>query len=227
MRALIRALLSNMTKARVSIEPPPIFPTGAATASDAIVVSFTQSSWKLALQLAVPVAVSESSLPVACVGHPTTGTNRRTNNRTQVFMVQPPRNLRAVYWRPTRARRALSGDNGQTLNLTGAISAGTYGSPVLTVIEETDLASFLNPIPGNITVSGTASFGDGITSGTVTSNDFVFSRVAIESPLEIIIGESSFEGDITEQEIDQTDMESITDHIIEANFISTIIKVAT
>ncbi len=118
----------------------------------------------------------------------------------------------------------ILGDNGQSINLTGVIAAGSYGSPVLTVIEETDLASFLNPIPTNITVSGVASFGDGVTSGTVTPNDFVVSSVSINSPLEIIIGESSFEGDITEQTIDQTDMESITDHIIEASFISTIIN---
>jgi hypothetical protein len=33
-----------MINARVSIEPPPIIPTGAATASDEIVVSTMQSS---------------------------------------------------------------------------------------------------------------------------------------------------------------------------------------
>jgi hypothetical protein len=54
-----------MINASVSIEPPPIIPMGAATASDEAVVSSSQSSWKLALQLACPVAVSDSSFPVA------------------------------------------------------------------------------------------------------------------------------------------------------------------
>ncbi len=118
----------------------------------------------------------------------------------------------------------ISGDNGQSINLTGAVAAGSIASPVVTVIEETDLSSFLNPIPSIITVSGVASFGDGVTSGTVTPNDFVASRVSINSPLELIIGQSSFEGDITEQTIDQDDIELITDHIIEARFVSTIIN---
>ncbi|MCP4614771.1 MAG: hypothetical protein GY845_39320, partial [Planctomycetes bacterium] len=116
----------------------------------------------------------------------------------------------------------ILGDNGQSINLTGVVSAGSAGSPVISIIEETDLASFLNPIPSNITVSGAATFGDGITSGTVTANDFVVSSVSINSPLELIIGATSFEGDITEQTIDQTDIEKITDHIIEARVVSSI-----
>ncbi len=118
----------------------------------------------------------------------------------------------------------ISGDNGQSLNLTGVVASGSYSSPVVTIIEETELSGFLNPIPTNITVSGVASFGDGVTSGTVTPDDFVVSRVSINSPLELIIGESSFDGDITEQTIDQNDIELITDHVIEARFISTIIN---
>jgi len=118
----------------------------------------------------------------------------------------------------------ITGDNGQSLDLVGNIVAGSFDAPIVTAIVESDLSAFLNPIPTSITVSGAASFGDGLTSGTVTSNDFVVSRVYLNSPLEIIIGEASFEGDITSQKIDQTDIDVITDHIIEAQFISTIIN---
>ncbi len=113
----------------------------------------------------------------------------------------------------------ITGDNGKSLNITGLIAAGDPDSPVRTVIQEPDLSDFLFPMPSNITINGTATFGDGVTVGTVTAADFVFSNIYINSPLRVIIPDSTMiEADIEEEEIDQEDIDLITDHVVEAGF---------
>lgn len=118
----------------------------------------------------------------------------------------------------------VTGDQGQNLNITGNIDAGSAGSPVISSIEHSDLTAFLNPIPTSVTVSGVATFGNGVAVGTVTEDDFVGSVIHINSPLEVIINETSFEGDITSETIEQDDIDVITDHVIEARFIANIIN---
>ncbi len=116
----------------------------------------------------------------------------------------------------------ISGNGGQFLNLNGDISAGSPDNPSVTLITDSSAASFLNPVPGTITVNGSATFGDGSTAGTVTANDYVFSKVGISAPLEIIINRASFVGDTASEDIDTHDIDIVTEHLILAEFLPTV-----
>ncbi len=118
----------------------------------------------------------------------------------------------------------LDGNNGQALNLSGPVSAGGFDNPIVSVITNADLATFLNPVPSEITVHGSAYFGDGSTVGTVTSQDFAASHLHISSPLEAVIGQTTFDGDMESNDIEQDDIDKITDHVLQANFLATIIN---
>jgi len=116
----------------------------------------------------------------------------------------------------------IAGNQGKILNLQGAIASGNHESPVISVINNSSLADFLNPVPKEITVGGSIVFGDGLTSGTISIDDFIASKVRISSPLKAVIGQSVFEGDISSETISQDDMDKITRHLIQADFNSTI-----
>jgi hypothetical protein len=118
----------------------------------------------------------------------------------------------------------IAGNGGQLINLAGNIEPGYYDNPFSSYIYASDVSAFMNPVPTEITIDGFALFGDGSTVGTITANDFIVPRVRISSPLEVIIGQSNFEGDISSEEIDQKDIDKITDHIIRAQFTSNIIN---
>lgn len=113
-------------------------------------------------------------------------------------------------------------DNGATLNLTGAILPGSPAAPVTSAITANDLAGFLNPIPGSITVSGTVTMGDGVTSASITNSDFVRARVRIESPLEVFFDSTSVSLDIQSKSIDTADIRLITGHLISSQLNTTI-----
>jgi hypothetical protein len=116
----------------------------------------------------------------------------------------------------------INGDGGQYLHLTGNIIPGSCTDPVISTIIDSNLSSFLNPPPGNITLSGSAFFGDGVSVGTITDNDFVVPRISITSPLEVVINQATFTGDTTSEEIDQDDIDIITDRFIEGRFIGSV-----
>jgi len=118
----------------------------------------------------------------------------------------------------------LVGNNGKSLTLTGDIEAGASDAPVTTTITNDDIAGFISPLPSNVEASGTVTFGNGVTQSTVTVDDFVFSRIRIVAPLEIIIHESRVETDIEREEINQEDIDQITDHVIEAGFVYNIVN---
>jgi hypothetical protein len=118
----------------------------------------------------------------------------------------------------------IAGNGGQNLALAGTILPGTYDNPMMTFIIDTNLAAFLNPVPSSITITGAAIFGDGQTVGTVTADDFIASRIIINSPLEAVIGQTTFDGDVGTQNIDQDDIDLATEHILEAQFTASIIN---
>ncbi len=118
----------------------------------------------------------------------------------------------------------LIGDNGKSLALTGDIEAGSSSQPVTTTINNSDIADFISPLPSHVEAGGTVTFGDGVTQATVTVDDFVFTRVGIVAPLEMIIHESLIETDIEREEIDQEDIDMVTDHVIEAGFVYNIVN---
>lgn len=118
----------------------------------------------------------------------------------------------------------LTGNNGKTLSLTGDIAAGVSGAPVTTTITNSDIADFMSPLPSNVEASGSVTFGDGVTQSTINANDFIFSRVGIVAPLEMIIHESQIETDIERESINQADIDKVVDHVVEAGFVYNIIN---
>lgn len=116
----------------------------------------------------------------------------------------------------------IQGDGGQLLNISGSIPAGNILNPVTAVFIDSNLSSFLDPVPSSITVNGSALFGDGSTVGTVTDDSYVVPRVSISSPLEFIIDQTTFAGDTTSENIDQSDIDLITEHVIIAEFTGTV-----
>ncbi len=124
---------------------------------------------------------------------------------------------------PGTLNLTVNGNNGESVVLSGAVAPGSADNPVTSTIQSGSLDDFLNPMPSQITVSGLGTFGDGSTAGTVTSDDFVFSHVEITSPISVIIADStSVDSDISEETIDQEDIDMITDHVVEARFNTVI-----
>ncbi|MFH2035784.1 MAG: hypothetical protein ABIJ45_05220 [Candidatus Zixiibacteriota bacterium] len=118
----------------------------------------------------------------------------------------------------------IYGDGGQLKHFTGNIDPGSPDNPVTSFIFDSSLATFMNPVPQQITISGTASFGDGITSGTITPEDYIHSKITISSPLEVILDRATFGADTTAEDMNQDDMDMITGNIISAEFSPTIIN---
>jgi hypothetical protein len=118
----------------------------------------------------------------------------------------------------------LNGSNGKSLNVSGFIQTGSFSLPALTSLTDTTVADFLTPIPESIDIYGSATFGDGVSVATLTSSDFVFAEVNVLSPLKVIINASTVETDIEREEINQDDINLVTDHVNEARFIYNVIS---
>ena len=100
----------------------------------------------------------------------------------------------------------LDGELGQHKVIGGVIAPGTPETPVITIITETDMSAFMDPAPEILAVNGSATFGDGLTFGSVNTDDYVTARVILSSPLEMVIGSVTFDGGWESTEIDQRDM---------------------
>jgi hypothetical protein len=121
---------------------------------------------------------------------------------------------------PAEISLRIEGSDGQRLDIDDTICRGNVENPGLTQITITDLTEFLNPIPSQITISGTATVGDGLTAGEVTENDFVCGEVQISSPLVMSIGATDFEADITEADLgdlEDEDVDRLRHGVVEAH----------
>jgi len=107
----------------------------------------------------------------------------------------------------------------RTLDIVGDIDPANAQGPVTSIIVNDEIAQFLTPLPSSLEAVGSATFGDGAYEGTIEAGDWVFAKVGIEAPLEMIISESLVETDIESEEIDQEDIDQITDHFISGNFL--------
>jgi hypothetical protein len=116
----------------------------------------------------------------------------------------------------------LYGDGGQHLNIYSEIAGGSPGNPGVTEVVIDNLNNFLNPVPQSITVSGTALAGDGATSGTVYSDSKVWGTFEITSPLKFAVGETTVEGDVNSTDIDQDDIDEISERLLEATIYATL-----
>jgi len=117
----------------------------------------------------------------------------------------------------------LTGDHGHFITLSGAIAAAgdTSSTTILTV---TDSANFLAPIPQQITVSGSAIFGDGVYQGTLEDADFISAHIDVTAPIFMVIPQTEIDTDIRRESIDQDDITIITDHLNEAIFSYNVIS---
>ncbi|MFQ6002699.1 MAG: hypothetical protein ACE5KJ_03045, partial [Candidatus Zixiibacteriota bacterium] len=88
---------------------------------------------------------------------------------------------------PASLSATIQGDKGQTLELSGNIEAGSPWATAVTTIQADDLDPLLDPVPQRITITGQTICGDGISSGTVNEEDFLFGEIKISSPLELIL----------------------------------------
>jgi len=113
----------------------------------------------------------------------------------------------------------LNGDNGKELLVAGDINPRGLASSYTSVIQNTNIADFLSPIPTHIDASGEVTFGDGVYQGTITASDYVFAKVIIEAPLSVIINESTIDIDVQSETVEQDDIDLITQHFIEGRFV--------
>ncbi|HEX2897805.1 MAG TPA: hypothetical protein VHP63_07130 [candidate division Zixibacteria bacterium] len=118
----------------------------------------------------------------------------------------------------------VDGDNGKNLNLAGAISAsGALASATSTIVEPS-AGDFLSPIPSQFDVSGSVVFANGGYQGRVEANDYISATVTLTSPLEMVIQASQVQTDIEKTKIDQSDIDAVTDHVLEAKFVYNIVS---
>lgn len=123
---------------------------------------------------------------------------------------------------PANLSVTIQGDKGQTLELSGAIEAGTPWATAVTTIEEDNLDPLLDPVPQKITVRGQVICGDGISSGIVNEKDFFFGKIQISSPLELILDSCQVEMDPDSYSVND-DVRSLLEDQINASQV--IIKI--
>lgn len=107
----------------------------------------------------------------------------------------------------------LNGDDGQYLFVTGAIQSGSPQDPVTTDLIENNLQTFLDPIPEQVSLSGQATCGDGITSGTATESDFICGKFILSSPFEFVLDSTSIEIDPDSNSLDEDLREGLNDKV--------------
>ena len=106
----------------------------------------------------------------------------------------------------------ISGDNGENTTIGGDIQRGTPDAPVTTTVINNDVSGFLNPVPQRVTINGAATFGDGVTVGSINVDDYLTPTITLSSPLEMILQETSFDGDWQSTKIDQDVVSKIVDN---------------
>ena len=114
----------------------------------------------------------------------------------------------------------IKGDAGQNLTLSAQVEAGTPSDPSRSTIIESDLTQFLNPIPSQITVDGDVGFGDGVTSATITQEDFVVGKIIISSPLELILDSTQIRIDQGEDSLGEDEREIVQERLKDTRMVS-------
>ncbi len=115
----------------------------------------------------------------------------------------------------------LTASNGKHLDVSGSITAGTQQVPSTNHIHSDQLADLLTPMPNTITISGTATIGDGVTEVHVTKDDRLSAHAAISAPMQVKILESTVQGDKNFVEVD-ADIADRADRLQNGVFRSTI-----
>ncbi len=96
----------------------------------------------------------------------------------------------------------LNANNGKQLTFSGTIAAANGQTAVTSTSVDSSVANFLSPLPTNITITGTANFGDGSTIGTISSGDFVVGVARFSAPLALTLGPTLIDFDVERAESD-------------------------
>ena len=124
---------------------------------------------------------------------------------------------------PGHVNITITGNNGEVVILEGDIEPRGDQVSRVSTISNNDIGHFLTPIPSSIDVTGEVIFGDGSYHGTLSRDDFVSASVRIYAPLEIRVNNAEITDlDIEVEEINQDDMEAITDQVVSARFIYSV-----
>jgi len=122
---------------------------------------------------------------------------------------------------PANVSLTINGSQGKRLNLSGQIAPGNSEDPATTILIQDDLQDFFNPIPYWITVTGQASYGDGINSTTVTDRDFACGRIKILSPIEVIFDSNRVKLDESSDSLKEDQREEFHNRV---NWTKAVIK---
>ncbi len=90
----------------------------------------------------------------------------------------------------------LSGDRQQSLLITGDILPASGETPIASQVNVANAASLLSPIPQLIRAEGSVVYGDGVTAGTVTRNDYFVPSFQLTAPLRLYLDNIEYEGEI-------------------------------
>ncbi len=112
-----------------------------------------------------------------------------------------------------------------SLLVTGDIEPRTLATGGISLITNSDVATLLNPIPDSISVSGSVTVGGGSYHGTVRAGDEISGLVKIHAPMHVVIHESQVQiDDLDSVEIEQEDIDIITDHFVEGRFVYRLVN---
>jgi hypothetical protein len=115
----------------------------------------------------------------------------------------------------------LTGSNGQIVSIFGNIFPKAGVQPSVSHITSDQLATLLNPIPKTITISGTATVGDGVTTTTVNISDYILADAVITAPLTFKMSDATVDGDKSDVTISD-DVSKKADRLQQGTFKTTI-----
>lgn len=113
----------------------------------------------------------------------------------------------------------VDASNGKQLAFGGPINPSGSLATATSVITSPNAADLLNPFPNQVTISGSATIGDGITVGTIRAGDFVTGQVRFTAPFEVIVDSTPVYTDVDSEDISQKDIDAITDHVQQARLV--------
>ncbi|MCK4404622.1 MAG: hypothetical protein KAW02_05970, partial [candidate division Zixibacteria bacterium] len=123
---------------------------------------------------------------------------------------------------PANLSVIIQGEKGQELSLQAEIEAsGPFGTAITSIFED-QLESLLNPVPESLTVTGEIICGDGQSFGIVGEEDFLFGKIIVSSPWELILDSCQVQIDQDSNEVDDDVRQLIEDQI---NFGKVILKI--
>lgn len=118
----------------------------------------------------------------------------------------------------------LKASNGKQFTITGSVVAGSVAIPSVNHIPPPDgLADLITPIPQWIAITGNATVGDGVTTVYVTGDDYLSGSAVLSAPMNLMLGQTSVEGDKSRVDIDQ-DLADRVDRLQQGVFKATIIN---